>query len=127
MPITGKRHCQRTNPNKKHEEGDVPGDYGANGIRHVSGMELVMPFSLLLVYIVVSTSAWHAIFRGCGWSVTLKLGQYRLPHIACVFRMRRYKPFLSVVYARGSKTSRTGGKCVTCRGLHILAQGRTTL
>ena len=28
---------------------------------------------------------------------------------------------LSGVYARGSKRSRTGGKCVTCRGLHILA------
>ena len=28
---------------------------------------------------------------------------------------------LSGVYARGSKISHTGGKCVTCRGLHILA------
>ena len=27
---------------------------------------------------------------------------------------------LSGVYARGSKISHTGGKCVTCRGLHIL-------
>ena len=27
---------------------------------------------------------------------------------------------LSGVYARGSKRSHTGGKCVTCRGLHIL-------
>ena len=28
---------------------------------------------------------------------------------------------LSGVYARGSKRSHTGGKCVTCRGLHIPA------
>ena len=28
---------------------------------------------------------------------------------------------LSGVYARGSKRSHTGGKCVTCRELHILA------
>ena len=28
---------------------------------------------------------------------------------------------LSGVYARGSKRSHSGGKCVTCRGLHILA------
>ena len=27
---------------------------------------------------------------------------------------------LSGVYARGSKISHTGGKCVTCRGLRIL-------
>ena len=27
----------------------------------------------------------------------------------------------SCVNARGSKISHTGGKCVTCRGLHILA------
>ena len=33
----------------------------------------------------------------------------------------------SGVYARGSKRSHTGGKCVTCRGLHILALRRTTL
>ena len=29
-------------------------------------------------------------------------------------------PLLSGVYARGSKISHTEGKCVTCRGLHIL-------
>ena len=28
--------------------------------------------------------------------------------------------YRSGVYARGSKRSHTGGKCVTCRGLHIL-------
>ena len=28
---------------------------------------------------------------------------------------------ISGVYARGSKRSHPGGKCVTCRGLHILA------
>ena len=30
------------------------------------------------------------------------------------------RSLLSGVYARGSKRSHTGGKCVTCRGLHIL-------
>ena len=36
---------------------------------------------------------------------------------------------LSGVYARGSNISQTGGggKCVNCRGLHIIAQRRTTL
>ena len=30
------------------------------------------------------------------------------------------RSLLSGVYARGSKRSHTGGKCVTCRGLHSL-------
>ena len=33
------------------------------------------------------------------------------------------RPLLSGVYARGSKISHTGSKCVTYRGLHILAVG----
>ena len=39
-----------------------------------------------------------------------------------VFRKRHTNcwSILSGVYARGSKTSHTGGKCVTCRRLHIL-------
>ena len=41
VPVSGKHHCRRTNPKRVHEEGDLPGDYGANGIRHVSGKDLV--------------------------------------------------------------------------------------
>ena len=33
------------------------------------------------------------------------------------------RSLLSGVYARGSKRSNRGSKCVTCRGLHILAVG----
>ena len=35
--------------------------------------------------------------------------------------LTRRRSLLSGGYARGSKISHTGGKCVTCRGLHILA------
>ena len=42
-----------------------------------------------------------------------------------VFLMSHYKPLVPSiiygVYARRSKISHKGGKCVTCRGLHILA------
>ena len=34
---------------------------------------------------------------------------------------------LSGVYARGSKISHTGGKCVTCRGLHILEKDNSEI
>ena len=51
-----------------------------------------------------------------------KFWQFPLPRIACFFRLRDYKPLsiLSGVYARGCNRSHTVGKCVTCRGLHIL-------
>ena len=38
------------------------------------------------------------------WDASSKLGQVRLPHIACVFRMRS---LLSGAYTRGSKISHT--------------------
>ena len=34
---------------------------------------------------------------------------------------------LSGVYARGSERSHTGGKCVTCRGLHIFPGQKSLL
>ena len=48
-----------------------------------------------------------------------KLRQFLHPTFACVFRKRPKNRWslLSGVYARGSKRSHTGGKCVTCSGL----------
>ena len=50
-----------------------------------------------------------------------KLGQLLLvtPHCSCLSdeTVKAVGPFY-LVYARGSKRSHTGGKCVTCRGLH---------
>ena len=48
-----------------------------------------------------------------------KLWQLPLPHFAIVFQKSRWT-LLPGVYAKGSKRSHTGGKCVTCRGLQIL-------
>ena len=45
-----------------------------------------------------------------------KLRQFRLPDI-CLCLSEEIKALLSGVYARGSKRSHTGGKCVTCSGL----------
>ena len=50
----------------------------------------------------------------------LKLRQFRSPHIClCLLEetLNIWWSLLSGVYARGSKRSHTGGKCVTCRGL----------
>ena len=53
-----------------------------------------------------------------------ELWQFRLPDVTSVFRRRHYKLLVpsiwshSGVYARESKISHTGGKCVTCRRLH---------
>ena len=49
-----------------------------------------------------------------------KLRQFRSPHICLCLSEETLKadgPFLSGVYARGSKRSHTGGKRVTCSGL----------
>ena len=54
-------------------------------------------------------------------TATSELWQYRLPHFAnCLSEntLKAIGPVLSGVCARGSKISQTGGKCVTCRGLH---------
>ena len=57
----------------------------------------------------------RTVNRGDGGSIPLaavsKLRQFRSPHTACV-------------YARGSKRSHTGGKCVTCSGLSNSREGQ---
>ena len=72
----------------------------------------------------------YVFFVGCGSSVVgapiQSLGTFVLPHIACVFRMRRYITCWSLQYgvyarSRGSKIISHGGKCVTFRRLHMLA------
>ena len=65
----------------------------------------------------------RTVNRGDGGSIppttASKLRQFRLPHICLSFgRDTKSRWFLlSGVYARGSKRSHTGGKCVTCSGL----------
>ena len=61
--------------------------------------------------------------RGDGGSIptatVLKLRQFRSPHICLCLSEETLKSrwsLLAGVYARGSKRSHTGGKCVTCRG-----------
>ena len=49
-----------------------------------------------------------------------KLWQFPLPHFASVRDTGSCRSLLPGVYARGTKISHTGGKCVTCCGLHIL-------
>ena len=59
-------------------------------------------------------------FESCCDNLASELWQFRLPDLPVSFeentKIRR--SLLSGVYARGSKISHTGGKCVTCRGLH---------
>ena len=47
-------------------------------------------------------------------------GKFIYPHCPCLSDETSYWSRLSVVYARGSKTSHTEGKCVAYLGLHIL-------
>ena len=56
-----------------------------------------------------------------------KLRQFRLPHICLGLLEETLKALLSGVYARGSKRSHTGGKCVTCSGLTNSIKKRTAL
>ena len=47
-----------------------------------------------------------------------KLRQFHYPTYACLSEDTKSRWYLlSGVYARGSKRSHTGGKCVTCSGL----------
>ena len=55
-----------------------------------------------------------------------KLRQFRSPHICrCLSEETKSRwSLLSGVYARGSKRSHTGGKCVTCSGLTNSREGQ---
>ena len=66
----------------------------------------------------------RTVNRGDGGSIpptaVSKLMQFHSPHICLCLSEEILKadgPFLSSVYARGSKRSHTGGKFVTCNGL----------
>ena len=53
--------------------------------------------------------------------VASELWRLRLPSLSDCSEdtiMFKPRPLLSGVYARGSKISHTGGKCVTCRRFH---------
>ena len=85
---------------------------------------------------MVSTYAWQACYIRCknlalniresvslmgrGSSVVgaslRNYGKFVFPTLLCLL-----DETLTGVYARGSKRSHTGGKCVTCHELHILA------
>ena len=82
--------------------------------------------------LVVSTPAYQAAGRGfdpCSdQACYIRCKNLALCIIDCVdiyvpfggdTKIRR--SFLSGVYTGGSNMSHTGGKCVTCRGVHILA------
>ena len=62
----------------------------------------------------------RTVNRGDGGSIPptaiSKHGNFVNPHLPVSFG-RDTKSLLSGVYARGSKRSHTGGKCVTCSGL----------
>ena len=51
---------------------------------------------------------------------TSELCQFCLPHFASIFRRRNQKLSIPSIWrlCQGSKRSHTGGKSVTCRGLH---------
>ena len=71
----------------------------------------------------------RTVNRGDSGSIpptVLKLWQFRLPHICLFFGREHKRPvvFLSGVYARGSKRSHTGGRCVTCSGLTNSREGQ---
>ena len=57
------------------------------------------------------------------------LGKFVYPRLPVSFRCDTNScwSLLSGVYARGSKISHTGGKCVTCHGLHILEKGNSEI
>ena len=59
-------------------------------------------------------------FESCCDNFASELCQFRLPDLPVSFGgdTKSRWSLLSGVYARGSKISHTGGKCVTCRGLH---------
>ena len=42
-------------------------------------------------------------------------------------RLKSRRSILYGVYARGSKRSHAGGKCLTCRGLHILEKDNSEI
>ena len=63
----------------------------------------------------------------------LNFGNFLFPPLPASFGRdtKRRRSLLSGVYARGSKRSHTGGKCVTCCGLHnstwsIVSTGKGT-
>ena len=63
----------------------------------------------------------RTVNRGDGGSIpptaVSKLRQFRSPHICLCFSEETRWSLLSGVYARGSKRSHRGCKCVTCSGL----------
>ena len=70
--------------------------------------------------LMVSTSACHA--RGRFFDSRTRLSTLETVYLWCLSDDTKSRwSLLSGVYARGSKRSHTGGKCITCLGLHILA------
>ena len=57
------------------------------------------------------------------------LGKFVYPTLPVSFGgdTKRHRSLLSGVYARVSKISHTGGKCVTCRGLYSIPGGLMTI
>ena len=108
-------HCDRGTPNWLI--------YGGASLLEVS------PWTLETSVDIISVGSGDN--RGNGGSIqptaVSKLRLFRPPHICLCLSEETLKasgPLLSGVYARGSKKSHTGGKCVTCSGLTNSREGQ---